>query len=235
MNIFHSTKLGLLVLLLFPASAFGVAVNGTYVDTTDCDLHGTKTFGHELGNIADGFPIDEALAVNVQQSPQLVCVGDDGVPNEWQVDITNLSSFRYKDLFFVADEDIGIGNMDGTMTDASFSPPIPTAAFRIDNLGQNNNLIAGDVNANLIFDPGETWQFLVTNFIRISNPFVNPVPALGSIGLFSASSNFINDRSSASVLAIQLPIPEPATSLLLVIGSLMSLGTRRSILGRPND
>ncbi len=221
MKIFlRTTVLGVTAAFLLSSVAQAVPIQASYVDTSDCDTQGPTTFDHELGDIAEGFPTDEAFDVTVQQTSQVVCVGDDGLPNDWQVEITNLSPFSYQDLFLVADEGIAVGNFDGLITDPVNAPAVSTTAFRIDDLGTNKNLIGGD-NGNLIFEPGEAWTFLITNMIDVNNAGLSPPPFFGSIGLFSGSSNVLNDRSTLSIVANRV-IPEPSSLVLaglaLVVG-----------------
>ena len=210
----------------FENAVQAVPVVATYVDTSDCDFHGSLTLGHELGDVLEGFPLDEALTVSIQPTSQVVCVGDDGLPNDWEVDITNLSSYSYQDLFAVADDGIAIGNFDGMITDSINSPAVSTTAFRIDDVGSNNSL-SGD-NGNLIFEPGETWTFLISNFTDVNNTSLTPPPFFGSIGRFSGSSAVLNDRSTLSIVANRVPIPEPTgLSLFCTSSALLSMSRYR--------
>lgn len=189
------------------AETRAVPVQGQYQDNPSlCDIHPTQNFGHELGDITVGFPFDEAFQVSSSLTTQLACVGDDGITNDYLVSILNISPYPYRDLFFVVDDGIFVGNADGAITD--LTAPGFTDAFKIDNLGVNNNLLSGDLNNNLIFDPGETWQFLVTNFLAPGNA----PPLFGSVGQFAASSS-ADTISNASILANR--IPEPCSATLL--------------------
>ena len=198
-------------LLLSRSLALAVPVQGIFVDDARCDIVPQTLLSHELGDINAGFPTNEALAVQVTSGP-VICVPDDGFPNDFAVSITNLTATRWVDLFFSADQGTTIGNSDGRLSD--INSPGFYDAFRIDNLGGNSNLISGDTNNDLVFDPGESWVFLVSNFVApASTP---PFPVLGSIGRFSNSSG-IDFNSNASILAN--PVPEPGTCVLLLLGA----------------
>ncbi len=203
-------------------SAHAVPVQGQYQDSASCDPLPTTSFDHELGDFTSGFPNDEALDVKVTNAPLLACVSDDGAPNDFLVEITNISPFSWTDLFFVADDGTFIGNADGSITD--LNAPGFTDAFKIDNLGVNQNLVAGDVNGNLIFEPGETWEFLVTNFLAPAS--LPPFPVLGSVGLFAGSSASDFD-SNSSIVANQVPVPEPSSVGLVLIGGMLLTVVRR--------
>ena len=197
------------------SECWGFPVQGQYQDNPAlCDILPTQNFAHELGDVTFGFPIDEGLQVVSTPTPQLACVGDDGVPNDYLVLISNISPYAYKDLFFVVDDGGVVGNADGAITD--LAAPGFTDAFKIDNVGVNSNLVFGDLNNNLIFEPGETWEFLVTNFFAPAT--TPPFPQFGSVGGFAASSAS-DPISNASILANR--VPEPATVTVLVGISLL--------------
>jgi len=207
-----------------PDTARAIPVNGTYTDDSRCDAIPNQTLPHEIGETT-AFPIDERILVVVSAITSFACVGDDGAPNDFVVQMTNLSSYSYTDLFFVADSAISIGNADGMVMDLLNAPGVVSDAFRIDGtvtLGVNNPLINESGIVNEIFEPGETWRFLVTNVLFPAS--VPPTLIFDSAGGFSGSS-LGYPPSTASILGTQV-VPEPSPGLLVALG-LMGLARRR--------
>ncbi len=68
-----------------------------------------------------------------------------------------------------------------------------------------------------IFEPGETWEFIIQDF---ANPLAPPAP-FGSLGI--ASVSFLTTNSSGSIIAV----PEPVTLSLLALSGLAVLIRRR--------
>ena len=211
----------LAVLLARPAGA--VPVQAQYREIPGaCDDPGDLALTHELVDAPASAPIDpderifaDALLIN-----QVECVGDDGIANDWNVRIVNLGSAYWENLHFVADEgvDFSLGNFDGEIEDLTM--PGFTKAFRIDGTvtpGINNPLIGESMTVDEIFEPGETWSFLLSNF--------NATPVFDSIGAFAVSSAG-SPPSTASILANRVQtviVPEPTTLVLLSLGSCVLL------------
>lgn len=204
-----------------PATA--VPVNGHYHDEPHCDPVADTQLTHELGDITFGFPIDEGIYMEAAPTTQTICVPDDGISNDWIVRMVNASPIAWVDLFFVADENYTVGNYDGGVADLSAIPAYYSNAFRIDGTvtvtGGNDNLLFESGTLDEVFEPGEEWTFLVSNF-SASGP-----PVFGSIGAFSLTSA-TNSLSNASILAN--PVPEPATMLITLIGG-VSVAVRRRL------
>lgn len=207
---------------LWLADAAAVPTIAPFVDTPPCDTHAI-TLTHELGNppAAGSFPPDEAIdsaSTPVQQQGCSTFVQPNGIL-DWVVTITNLTSTHWVDLFFVADADKSYGNVDGLI--------LGGLAFRIDGVGINVPLLAESLAPDLVFEPGETWTFLVIDWDPGANG--GPPSLMGSIGVGVGS---VTDPSStASIVANpRLRVPEPATELL--IGAALLAGWRLRRRGR---
>ncbi len=176
-----------------PATAHTLVNDNTYTDGAHCDFHPPQTFVEELG-IAGGqtasFPIDErisASSVPAIQTP--VCTGGTA-GTDYQVTITNLSGRWWYNLWFVADLFSSMGNWDGNIGVGR--------AFRIDDIGVNQNLLSESMNADLVFEPGETWVFLVEDWQSDKEPH-----HFDSFGL--AAGSFGTDDSRSSIVATLAP------------------------------
>jgi hypothetical protein len=217
--------------LASPAQA--VPITGIYHDDPRCDAIPNQTLTHELGQ-NQFFPLNEALDINVTPATFTVCVPDDGIANDWIVQITNISGVTWKNLFFVADLGMKVGNADGSMEDAIGAPQVFTDAFRIDGtvtVGLNNNLLGESGPIDEVLQPGEVWRFNVSNF---SGPAGAPAfpPIFRTPGVFAGSSPLlIPPVSTASILAI--PVPEPTSiGIACCIGGALMLRRPRRVHGQ---
>jgi hypothetical protein len=202
-----------------------VPVTGVYFEDARCDVIPQQTLSHELGE-GGFFPINESFKVNsVSAATFTVCVPDDNQANDWIVDILNTSGTAWTNVFFVADDQMFVGNADGTMFDPAGPPGIaPTDAFRIDSFGINPNLLGESMVNDGIFAPGESWRFNVSNFFHASGAALPPI--FQRPGIF-ANSETVNAAipGTASILAI--PIPEPSTIGALTVAACAILMQRR--------
>ncbi|MCC6680980.1 MAG: PEP-CTERM sorting domain-containing protein [Phycisphaeraceae bacterium] len=224
----HQRYLCLAAIFAFAVSVAGpslaVPIQGQYQDDPlGCDTHGPQFLSHELGDAAV-FPNNEAFLstfVNTSNPAYFTCDPDDGAPNDFIVRITNISGIDYRNLYFVVDAGVDVGNHDGHIQD--LTAPGFHKAYRIDGTvtpGLNNPLLSESINANEIFEAGETWDFVVINLVSPAN--LPPFPFFGSVGKFSVSSSVtVDSNSNASILAD--PVPEPATLGLLGLSALLLL------------
>jgi hypothetical protein len=189
------------------SSARAVPINGQYIEDPRCDVLPNQQLTHELGRVPF-FPINEAIDVNVTPATFTVCVPDDGIANDWIVQMTNISGVAWKNLFFVANNGMTIGNSDGSMIDVAGAPNIKTDSFRIDGtvtVGVNNNLLGESFGPpDEIFSPGEIWRFNVSNFMSPAGGVLPPL--FTTPGIFAGSAP-VTQVDTASILAI--PVPEP--------------------------
>ncbi len=100
-----------------------------------------------------------------------------------------------------------VGNADGTIGGND--------AFMIDTYGSNQNLVFESKEWDEIFEAGETWQFLVLDFI----PSTGTAPVFSSRGIGSDSTGLLG--SNANIVT-----PEPST-LVLTLSGLLALGLMR--------
>jgi len=131
------------------------------------------------------------------------------------VSITNLNTVAFSDVWYVADGDTTITNVDGNVTINGLS------SFKIDAVGVNTPLVSevGGILAGT-FEPGETWNFIIQDYVNTFNlsAAAFSMMGVGSVGL----------GSSGSILAV--PVPEPAAAALLGLGLLgLSLARRRAL------
>ena len=198
------------------ASLAGIAaaepVDGGYFDQPTCDNHGPQIFQEEFGD-PSVFASDEAFAHAATFTNLSACVMTDSptIPNAL-VQITNLTGRFLEDLYYVADEGTTFSNIDGGAFGAG-SPTVRTPAFRIDELGMNQNLVFESMTFDGILEPGETWQFIVQDY---GNAAGLAPDAFFSVGLAGDSPNFGIVDSSASIVSTN--IPAPASAVLGLMG-----------------
>lgn len=113
----------------------------------------------QVEELGIGFPPDEEiLAHEVPWNGHRPCPQDfQGAAV--QVEIVNLTGRDWAELYYVADEQTSISNMDELVGDMSF--PGTKEAFKIDAVGLNTPLVFESMNQDGIFEAGEAWQFVI--------------------------------------------------------------------------
>jgi len=215
--------------LLCGSTSRAVPVLGQYIDDARCDQIPNQVLPDELDE-QNIFPINESIRSVPTLTPNFtICVAPDPIPtNDWVVDITNTSGQAWRNLFFVCDHGVTVGNADGNMIDTLNAPGVTTDAFRIDGTvtaGINSNLLAESGIPDEIFAPGETWRFAVSNYMAPNSAGGFSPPQFLTPGVFAGGSNFPNSPGNASILAS--PVPEPS------VVSLIALGAGALLLRRP--
>ena len=158
------------------------------------------------------FPENEWITsswVETIYRPCLENPDDPGIPNA-EVSITNMTPFFFSGLQYVADPETSLQNYDEYRINGQ-------AAFLIDDLYDNTPLISESMVADLIFAPGETWVFVIQDY---QNSLGLAPSLFGSLGVPTAGDSL----SSGSII---LPIPEPASLLILGLGSIAFLRRKR--------
>ena len=208
------------VLCIVASNAVADFVKGKYGDVTTCDFHGNRFATEELGD-PNVFSRGQEIEHAATQIFDSACVGTDEeqIPNALVV-MTNLTERSWTDLFYVGDPSTTFSNVDG-IADAGVLDQLTGLAFRIDSVGVNKPLIFESIAANDIFEPGETWHFIVQDY---ASP-IGPPDSFTSIGFADASTAVI-ETSAASI--VQFRIPEPTTSLLLLTALVSSFASLRN-------
>ncbi len=211
-----SKSAGAVALLSLTATAAAVPTFVQSQETPHCDVLMPLSFVDELGR-PNVFPAGERIDSVFGQTTLSACPSHDDptIPNV-TVAITNLNTFTFFDLHYVADPmnaaglpGTSIGNEDGLVNAGQ--------AFRIDNVGVNKPLLSESINPNLLFEPGEVWRFIIDDYVNTAGLGAD---AFFSIGVGAASPG---GPSSGSIIAL---IPEPA-SLGLAALALPALLRRR--------
>ena len=202
------------------SQAGAVPVSVSHTDLATCDSLLVPPQVDELGDPVAGFPPDEIIAATSLLVTLVACppTADPGVLNTL-VSMTNLTPFDFDEVWYVADPETSLTNVDGLVNGEE--------AFLIDMFGINTPLVA-EIGGILpgVFEAGETWDFIIDGYL---NALGLPAHAFGSVGLVGAPS--VGDIvSSGSIIAIPRPLPEPHA---LVLVGLALAGT--SILRRKRS
>jgi hypothetical protein len=202
-----------------PATA--VPTTAVSSDTAPCDVLSVPSAVDELGNPpappfgpAGPFPADEAIASIASPTNLLACPATSQNTISMLVQITNLTTIAFDNLWYVRDPETPFSNVDGIVNGME--------AFQIDAVGVNAPLVSESIAFDGIFAPGETWNFIVQDFANVCGALPH---AFGSIGVPSSPGGCAPDGSSASIIATA--VPEPVTAALVGLGALALSAARR--------
>jgi hypothetical protein len=210
-------------LLASSASAVWTTVNQTTLAGYSCPpflgvgfSSGPDTPVDELG-LSSAFPAGEQIATSAATTSSSTCgpTDDTQIPNAL-VSITNQNEFRFRSLFYMP-------SVGTTMTAADTMFNGMPVLFIGNHPGTVDHqvLVSESILPDGIFEPGETWTFIIQDY---SNAALLPADAIGAIGVPDAIG------ASGSIIALYSEIvpvvPEPGTGLLVIAG-LLGLGVRR--------
>jgi hypothetical protein len=204
---------------LVAAPAMALPVNVTSDDLSQCDPLAVPPLVDELGNFTPPFPPDELIAAGDQQTSLSACPPFDGPAPNVLVFMTNLTTRAFDEVWYVADPETSLTNLDGLVNNEP--------AFRIDSLvsdpgGINHPLRFESIAVNDIFEPGETWEFIIDDYFNAAGIAASTFGSGPAVGFLSVGDVV----SSGSIIAT----PEPSTALLLGLGltAIAWIGRRRT-------
>lgn len=208
------TSLFLWLTVCMSNTALAIPTQSQWLDVGNQDPLWTPLWVHELGVNPSGsalFPPNEMIAsydynTEIQYTPCAQNYDNPSIPNP-VVGITNLTNIAWTSLWYVADLSTSIANDDGWINLG--------LAFEIDSVGLNKPLIMESMIVDGIFQPGETWEFVIQDYVDTSGNNLPP-SAFGSVGVPSALPTGGQDLlSSGSIIAI----PAPGALLLCGLGA----------------
>jgi hypothetical protein len=223
--------LAVAILLLFPALTLAIPTEVVSIETPECDPLLVPHLVHELG-LGPPFPPEELITAVATFTNDSACPAEDDpeIPNALVV-MTNLSPIDWAHVWYVADPfgatgGIGttISNVDGLVDSVPAS--IPGLAFKIDMVGDNTPLVFESIAVDGTFESGETWHFIIDDYVNTGGL---PPSLFDSIGVAGLSAG--GPPSSGSIIAV--PVPEPGTFALLLVGiALLAVRSGRRLSNR---
>jgi hypothetical protein len=225
--------------VIFAGQASALLTSVVAVNSATCDPLGLGGAGgapilvEELGTedntygTSSAFPLsDSGISATASFSGSVACAANYtvGVGSQIELSITNETTRSFSDLWYVSDGLVSITNIDGEINGFS--------AFKIDGTltsNANNPLISESLGVNEVFEPGETWTFILDGFNDLVYAAPTSTPWLGSVGVGTDSDQISTVYlSSGSIIAF---VPEPSTALLIGLG-LAGLAMPRRWRGR---
>lgn len=189
-------------LLAAPAMAILVEVSSVNGPEDPLSVNG---WVDEFGDTPFQFPVDFFDSDSWDYTTYTPCSetpDDPDIPNVW-VGIRNYTGRDFPALYYVSDPETSLTNYDGWVNGQE--------AFRIDAVGINTPLVHEDILQDGIFQDGELWEFVIQDYTNSLGGLPNDITSVASV----ANSSAGNDGSTGSIIT-----PEPATILLLALGSL---------------
>ena len=201
MKILIFTSIILVFFVSFSSTALAVPTSVYWFDIGNQDPLWLPDMVHELGT-GGLFPDQEKISSYFSATDYVPCSENQdnpAMPN-WSVGIINLTSISWTDVWYVSDPEVTLANDDGWINGR--------LAFKIDSVGVNTPLIYESIAYNDVFEPGETWHFVIQDYGHQSGL---PPQLFASIGVPSAGDTY----STGSIIAI----PAPGAILLGSIGA----------------
>lgn len=224
-----------LAAILVASLGFAVPVKVYYDDTDHCDPLMVPRDVDELGigqslvvaGTSNGpFPMDEEISAFAFEEFMPACThSDDPDRVDSIVSITNLTVPKrsFSTLWYVANPNTYISNWDGFVGQQGAEDLGSGRAFQIDTEGHNRPLLSESGDSNGIFEPGETWKFVVQDYD--TGTLGLDAAAFTSIGV--AGGSLGGGKSSGSIIGIPMRVPEPSGLALLAIGLVVPAVRRR--------
>ena len=206
----RAALVGAALWIAMPAGAVSTLV--TSADAPPCDVLAIPTSPVEELGTAPAFPAGSLISATAATTTTTACsssTADNPLVANALVTITNLNAVAFSAVWYIADYDTTLTNLDGLV--------LTVSAFQIDAAGTNKPLVSESGAADGIFSPGETWTFIIQDYVNI---FSLSAAAISSVGLPSAGLG-----SSGSIVAV--PVPEPTAAALLALGLVGLAGARR--------
>lgn len=191
--------------MALPAGAVVVSITVTGPGACDPLVVTSAPSADEIGFFGT-FPVGEQISFSSAPTTLSACPSVDLAMVNQLVTITNMGTVALPGLYYVAPGGSTPGtfsNFDGYVNGAM--------AMRIDNVGVNKPLVSESMTADGIFQPGETWQFIVQDYVAAVpvDSFYSPATVGGSDTLPS------------------IIVPEPTATILGLLGGLLALRRRR--------
>lgn len=209
-------------MFLVASQALAISVVPCGIDAAQCDplvLPEVCSF-HEVG-WQPPFPDGEVIvSEDLGETTQTSCPLQDnpGIPNRLvsisRADVSCPPSCPILDgVWYISDPETTVTNFDGFI--GNVCPDDAEEAFRIDSLGVNRPLVFESMIVDNIWQPGETWHFILQDY---ANGAGGPPHQYDSLGIAGASPGF--PPSTGSIMVHCVPEPATMAGVFLTVGSL---------------